>query len=195
MGMCCCGSSGEPSDPGSCSEIGCDYFDDSSSSCIEGCAFLSLLADYLATESNNDSVIQLAAGGTFTALYDLRDELLVRSSLGRQLLDYYREYAQRGLDIVSSEPDLLRETLRVFLVGASFGRAVLREHDGRSIEAIGERRFTGDAYESGVALLARFRDMAPDGEFDEPIDFLEREIGRFVGLTPREALDALMEGA
>ncbi len=193
MGVCCCGTSGEPSDRRTCEEIGCDYYEDPTTSCT--CALTVLLTEYLTTQSREDPVILLAAGGTYTSLYDLRDQILAKSRLGQQLLDYYHRFAEQAVTIARSDPDFIREALRVFLVGASFGRAVLREYDRRDRDAIGDRRFTGEAYESGIALLARFRQMAPDDAFDEPIQFLEREISRFVGMTPREALDTLMDDA
>jgi hypothetical protein len=76
-------------------------------------------------------------------------------------------------------------------MAASFGRAILREHDGRSRDEGRTRRFTPEAYESGVEFLRRFRETAGSGDFDEPITFAERQFGEFVGRSPRQVLEAL----
>jgi hypothetical protein len=84
MGMCCVGTSGEPTDQGTCLEIGGDYYDDPGQSCLSGglCAFLSALNEYLHEQYGEDPIVLLAAGGTYTSLYDLRDEVLAKSDVG-----------------------------------------------------------------------------------------------------------------
>jgi hypothetical protein len=98
------------------------------------------------------------------------------------------------MNIISSDPALLREALRVVLMDAAFGRVVLSGLDGRNEEAVGWRRYTREMHESGLVVLAQLRKLAADGEFDEPVAFLEREGARFVGMNGREILAILMEG-
>ena len=203
MGICCCGSDGVPSTREDCAEIGCTYFEDSEvAPCLSSnggpCALLSALHDHVAAKSGTDPVVMLAAGGTFTALQDLRDEILDRSRFGIELLARYREHAPRAMEIISSDQqELMEETLGVFLTGASFGMAILRHHHGRRGQALGPRRFTKETYDRGRAVLQRFREVsASQGEeerFREPLEFVEREIEFFVGKTPGEARRRLME--
>ncbi len=196
-GLCCCGVDPEPYLREECAEAGCTFHENSKRApCFGNCALLTALHDNLAAKSGNDPVVMLAAGGTFTELQNLRDEVLERSRFGKGLLDRYREHAPRAMDIISTDQELMEETLRVFLVGASFSGAILRHHHGRG-EAVGPRHFTRETYDSGRAVLQRFRELsASQGEaerFREPLEFVEREIERFVDNTPEEALRRLME--
>lgn len=189
MGTCCVGSSCEPSDQLDCDTIRGDYSPDNTTS--KGCAFLTALSDYLHNRCAADPIILLAAGGTFSAIYDLRDVILSKSPLGKRILVYYQQYASKGVEILMKEPKLLGETLRVFLIGASFGRAILQAYDGRSEATLKDRTFTKEAYERGLALIKQFRTLVADASFDEPLAFLEQEISRFIGASPGQALDIL----
>src|SRR6266852_4406428 len=111
MGICCVGSSCEPSDQLDCDMLHGEYRDDHPS---RGCAFLTALSDYLHNTCAADPIILLAAGGTYSAIYDLRDVILSKSPLGKRILDYYQQYASKGIEILMKEPKLLGETLRVF---------------------------------------------------------------------------------
>jgi hypothetical protein len=193
MGVCCCGSSGEPSDRQSCSDIGCDYYEDPNTSCIgaAACGVLTALAEFLATEYENDPIVLLAAGGTYTTLLDLGDVVLKRSSLGQEVLDRYFQFAAPAVAMIRADEDLFREALRVFLMYASFGRAILRAHYGKTPDEIGDRRYTRELHEKGVAVLERVGEVTKISQFDEVIEFAKREGDRFIGMSAWDVLQEL----
>jgi hypothetical protein len=193
MGMCCCGSDGEPSDERTCKQIGCDYYEDPATSCLapDGlCALPAAVATHLDREGRGDPVVLLASGGTFRALYDLRDVVLRKSDLGRQVMALYGEHSSRAVEVARRDPALLMETMRVFLLAASIGREVLRVHLGlRS-----ERRLTPAAFEAARELMQRLRAAAGDGSLDEPARFLNAELEALVDRDAGGILAALLPG-
>lgn len=190
MGMCCCGSDGEPSDERTCKQIGCDYYEDPATSCLAPCPLPAAIATHLDREGSGDPVVLLASGGTFRALYDLRDVVLRQSDLGRRLMALYGEHSGRAVEVARRDPALLMETMRVFLLAATIGREVLRVRLGlRS-----GRRFTPAAFEAARELMQRLRDAAGDSSLDEPARFLDAELGALVDRDADEILAALLPG-
>jgi len=198
MPVCCCDGEAYASGPQTCAELGqdCRFYFDLNQCPKRLCSFLGLLTEFLGEESRNNEVILSASSGTFASLYELRDELLPRSQLGQQLIQYYDRYADRAASIIRADPNLLQEALRVFLVGAAFSQTILRVLHGTAREEVRARRYTQHAYESLISVIARFRDVAGDAatDFEEPLSFLEREIAPLVGRSSEEVLSMLLEG-
>jgi hypothetical protein len=150
----------------------------------------------LTNASNGDPVQILAAAGTFSSLYELRDEILAQSRLGQQLIKYYDEYMGNAVELLESDPDLLQETLQSFLVAARFGQTLLRVHYGTRVITGRQDEFKPQAYETVLAVIARFRQLAAISETDfaVPLAFLDREIFPLIGRSAEEVLDKLLNG-
>jgi hypothetical protein len=179
-----------------CERSGGTWYEDFDTCPGRPCAFLGALNKYLTNASNGDPVQSLAATGTFSSLYELRDEILAQSGLGQELISYYDNYMGSAVELLESAPDLLQEALQSFLVAARFGQSLLRVHHGTG-DAAGRRdEFKLQWYETVVAVIARFRQLAANAEkdFEEPLAFLDHEIRPLIGRSAEEVLDILLNG-
>jgi hypothetical protein len=189
----CCSDDGQlisAGGPSECRIAGGTWYTDRENCPRKICAFLGLLNQVLAERSRNDPVLRLAASGTFASLYDLRDRVLEASGLGRRLLEYYEQHSERAVGIIRSDPELLQDTLRAFLLAADFGNALVRVHCGATSDSVSRREYSPEAYEAALDIIARFRRAAGNdaADFDEALDFIRGGIEPLVGLPASAVL-------
>lgn len=190
MGLCCAGSQGEPSDADTCRRIGGDYHEKSTESCISTCAFLGALHDYVDKTTNSDPVVLLAMGGTYSTLYDFRDHVLKRCEVGRKVLSLYREHSARAIALLLHEPELLVETLRAFLMVASFSREIVRVAHGARGADDPERRLNRKMYKLVEKVGQGLREVGA-GELDEPVDYALAMFHKMIEMTPEDVFASL----
>src|SRR5688572_29760830 len=117
---CCFDRRGEPNnlDRDQCHLAGDTWQE--RSKCEGNCTVVGALAYFLQETYAHDSMALLAARGTFHTVYDVRDNVLATTPIGQEFLDVYKRYSESVFEVVRSDPDLLKETMRLVLIGASF---------------------------------------------------------------------------
>jgi hypothetical protein len=123
-GVCCFGTTCEPSDRATCQQAGGDF---NRPSPVGGVCFITqTILDYLNEEHGNDLVVQLMAGGTYSLLFEARDQILNKWELGQKALELYRKHGAEVLKLTRSDREVRRHVLLVFFKLAMFSRALLR---------------------------------------------------------------------
>jgi hypothetical protein len=161
-GVCCAGSTCEPSDPESCAQIGGDY----KSSAPSGACFVTrIILDYLDEEHAHDSVVRQMAGGTYSLLYDARDQVLMKCTIGQKCLEHYRKYGPELLELTRKDWELRRHVLFTFFKLASFSRVLLRYLWISNAEFKSTVRYTSSLHKELFALICRLdaSGMSSDG--------------------------------
>jgi hypothetical protein len=198
-GVCCFGSTCEPSDPATCQQAGGDY---NRSSPTGVCFITQIIQDYLKEEHAHDGVVWLLAGGTYSLLYEARDRILEKWAVGRRALELYREHGAEVLQLARKDRELRRHILFTFLKLAMFSRVLLRHLWTGKTPPDTKARYTLAMHKELIALMYRLdasgvgpegikalRSILDDVEtlVDRPIPDLLRAIG--VSGVPKEDKD------
>jgi hypothetical protein len=183
---CCIGSKCEWTDPKTCQELRgeCKPPDDGP------CTTKNLLGDYL--KKVKDPVILLLTGGTFNSLDEFRDRFLAGTALGETLLRYNREFADHGRAIMRRDPSTFEEAVHVFLMAASFSRAILREMDKPGSEA--ERIWSIEAAKRADKIIERVMELTKEEHQQLALQHVREINRRCMELNPREIIDLIRSG-
>jgi hypothetical protein len=95
-------------------------------------------------------------GGTYSLLYDARDQILKKWTIGRKALELYRKHGQEVLELTRKDRELRRHLLFTFLRLAMFSRALLRYMRTDDEDATSKGRYTLGLHKELVALSYRF---------------------------------------
>lgn len=180
---CCIGSRCEPGDPQTCREIHGECKEPSG----RGVCAVTGILDALRADIGDHPLLGSLAGGTYGRMHDIRDQVMVRSPVGRTVLAHNRRFSTEILAILDRDRALLLETARVLLATARYGRTLVDAADGRrsgalpltpelaaAANSVGERITAHASPELAVAIR-------------ETLD----ELAHLVDLTPAAALTAI----
>lgn len=196
---CCCYPEPNPDGTRNCSNVsgpeGCPggglYTEDPCPTSVQ-CFFMHELGLYLAEITRCDPILEAAVAPTFSVLFDFRDLILRRSTVGREFLCFYHAHAQRAVEIMKCEPSLLKRALTVLARAALFAQDALRAATLSSDDvASGALRLDSQMLEAIRALLHDFAETAPKAEFSRVLVWLSEVLDRFEGMTTREIVRAL----
>lgn len=190
QGLCCIGTSCQPADKEACREWGGKFIekdDDDDGICLTTMA----LNHYLFRV--RDPVLLLYAGGTYNSLYEVKDRVLENSPLGEIFLNYNREFANKEVKkIITSHPRIFRDAVYVFLVAASFSRAILREMTSPGSET--ERLWTQEAAAHVDRVIDRIKKVTKIEQHHLALNHLHIVNQRCINLNPREVLEIIQSG-
>lgn len=125
-GLCCVGSTCEPSDLGSCNQIGGNWTPPPEPEDDGWCFATRVIRDYLGDDLHDDAIAVLLSGGTYALLKDARDVILRRWRFGLTALRLYRKHGAEVVRLTRRDRELRRQVLVAFLRLAAFSRVLLR---------------------------------------------------------------------
>jgi hypothetical protein len=177
-GVCCVGSTCQPSTAGECQQIGGDYKPGGASGGV--CFVTQVIIDYLDEEHGHDGVVRLMAGGTYSLLYEARDEILRKSDIGRRALELYRKHGAEVLTLTREDREIRRHVLYTFFKLAAFSHVMLRFVWSRNI-ATASCHYTAALNKELYALIFRLEAAGLSAESISDIRSLMDEAQIFVG--------------
>ena len=134
-----------------------------------------------------------AVDTVYESAYDLQ-RLLLRSELGRRVVEYNQVFADTTAGILDGHPALGPRVVQVMVRAISFGRAMERERVEPGSTPPG-LRFSEEDYRFGAEVADEIRNATDDAALLAAIDDLQQQAERFVGLSPAEALTVLFGSA
>lgn len=150
IGLCCAGSSCEPSDEGSCNAVGGNWTpppdDGDSCSCEE------IIRSYINGELGGEPLVALLAGGTYSLMRAARDEIVRKSKLSHVLLPFLDQKHPDLVRLMQANPDLRRQLLLTLLRFAALTRIMLRYIQDRDSNPRGEGRYTRPLHNELLSL-------------------------------------------
>jgi hypothetical protein len=184
MGYCQVGGSTQPCTPEDCAEFRGKYFDNKSPL---SCFLLSVLGD--------ERAILMTATLIYPAMIQFRDDILLRTPLGRHFVGYVDEFYEEAKRIARKDPALITEIVWLCTYVGPYVQAMLGQKpyaDGLGetpIRLLASELRPG-TYKAVLSVVNRFKARGSK-RFVAALNELEQTLSGFVGLSPEEALRRL----
>lgn len=181
MGYCQVGGNTQPCTPDECAEFG-KYFDKPN-----GCFLLSVLED--------ERAILMASTLIYPSMIQFRDEVMRRTPLGRRFIAYFDEFYEEAKAVAAKDPKLVTEVVWLATYISPFIQSMLGQKPvpDSTLDTPLRRlafEYRPATHKAFVSVIRRFKARASK-KFAAALDDSEKIIGRFVGLTPPDALREL----
>jgi hypothetical protein len=138
------------------------------------------------TRSYGLAILEL--GASYETASAFRDEVLASSPLGQHMVDAYYKYNPAILSVVMGDYPLMAEAMTAWKSILAFVTATVATARGEVAE-FQELRYTKEQHAQVTAVLERLRAKSPDPSFNAFITEVNEEMARYVGMSPREALE------
>jgi hypothetical protein len=134
----------------------------------------------------------LNLGTTYQAQLDFRDKVLNTSPAGKRFVKLYYGINPAMLAVAAANFALLGKAIDTWYTISPFVAAVVRTaSDADAGASLNRVRFTKTSHRKVISLFGDLRTHSQDKALKRALDEVERELNRYVGLTPSAALAML----
>jgi len=157
------------------------------------CLFVTELSSHVVKKSRRDAATEQAARPGLMIAFDFRDVILRRSKLGSEVVDLYRDYAPRAIQVLRRRPALMTRALVVVTKGILLAQDMLRAHTTKGV-ASGALVLDRETAKELISVIRELGALARSDEFDHLVSRIEALTKQFTGMRMRDVLTELRVG-
>lgn len=131
----------------------------------------------------------LDLGKTYSAQIKFRDQVLDSSSFGKQMIALYYKFNPVLIPIALRNFGLIAKAIQVWFTIYPYVQAVVNLSEGISMSK--ELFFAKETYDEILKITDEIRRETSNTELHDALSYIEKELSKYVGLSPKEALNLL----
>lgn len=142
------------------------------------------------TRSLGEAILEL--GQTYDTAVAFRDKILSSTPEGKRLVALYYRHNPAMVGRMSGDYELMGESIATWVLIVPFIEGMVESGKKAGSKDSRDLQFTRDMHERVVGLLDRLAGRQPDESLAALIEQVKAESAKFVGRTPKEALETFL---